>query len=915
MKRFIILLSLLIFSIFSLSSETIKVGYVNYQGYQEGSENEYKTGFGYEYLQKISYYTGWEYEYVYGSFAELIEKIKNDEIALMGNVTYTEERAKDMLFSTIEQGSETFYFYVLTENADYVKSDISILNGKKIGINAGSYQVSLFKEWCAENNIDCELVEYHDNDQRGLDLNSKELFGIIESTIKSKNSITQYWVPVFNIGSAPFYFVVSKGKPDVFRKLNDAQETILLENRFYNDEVQIKYLKGQEIISHELSESEKKWIENHKGIRVGYLVDYSPFCNINPTTGELNGLLSSVINYIETNFGIPIYPIAYYDYEVLVDALNSDEVDVAFPILGDYWAAENSEFALTDTLTTSNMLLFFNDEYNKHLTDNLAVTKSSPFSENYAKIFYPDSNLIYYDTIWDCIDVAIADPAISTIYNASCFYVDKNIYDFFDEFQISLLNDSINICFAVKRGNTELLSIINKGIATIPKSLINDSLVQYSVVEVQLTFKKFLESHPRVVALILGGIFFLIVLFFLIYIAVVRKHNKKLIVLREQAEFANAAKTTFLFNMSHDIRTPMNAVVGFTKMAQQNLTDTVKLEDYLNKIAISSDTLLDLINQVLDLARIESNKIQVNYDIESLYKFDEITRSMFETAAAASGINLIVETDIQDEYYYLDQSMMTQISVNLMGNALKFTPCGGTIVHRIKQISKPDIFGMVKVELTISDTGIGMSEEYLKKAFEAFTRERTSTESGIQGTGLGLSIVKRTCELLGATLDVKSEVGKGTEFKIRYSLKVASKPENNKINVKKSLTQNNLIGKKVLLVEDNKLNQQIANEILKSFGLIIEIADNGEIALDLASKNDYDLILMDIQMPVMNGYIATNKIRILPDMKKATTPIIAMTANAFDDDKKRALKEGMNGFVSKPIDIDELLNSINEFIR
>ena len=407
----------------------------------------------------------------------------------------------------------------------------------------------------------------------------------------------------------------------------------------------------------------------------------------------------------------------------------------------------------------------------------------------------------------------------------------------------------------------------------------------------------------------------LILLFFIGYIVIIHKNNKKLIILREQAEFANAAKTTFLFNMSHDIRTPMNAVVGFTKMAQQNLTNPEKLDDYLKKIKISSDTLLDLINQVLDLARIESNKIQVNYDVESLYKFDEVMRSMFETAAAANDIKLILETDIQDEYYYVDQSMMTQICVNLMGNALKFTPCGGTITHILRQVSKPDIFGMVKIELIIKDTGIGMSEEYLKKAFEAFSRERTSTESGIQGTGLGLSIVKRTCDLLGATLDVKSEVGKGTEFKIGYSLKIASKPENSKKNQKVLLTQNNLIGKKVLLVEDNKLNQQIANEILKSFGLNIEIADNGAAAVDLATKNDYDLILMDIQMPIMNGYIATNKIRIIPDTKKATTPIIAMTANAFDDDKRRAIKEGMNGFVSKPIDIDELLNAINDFIR
>ena len=915
MKRLTISILFLLTIIFSLYSETIKVGYVNYHGYQEGLENEYKTGFGYEYLQKLSYYTGWEFQYVYGSFSELLDKISNNEIDIMGNVSYTEERANKMSFSAVEQGLETFYFYVLSENANLVKLDLSILNGKRVGVNAGSYQKTLFEEWCKNNDIDCTIVEYQDDEKRGKDLNSSYLFGIIESNIVGRTELSQNWISTFNVGSAPFYFAVSKSRPDILKQLNQAQDKILSSNRFYNDEVKIKYLRGQEINSHELTDLEHNWLLEHPLIKIGYLVDYAPFCNTLNENGELTGLISSVLDYIEKEFTVAFQPITFHDYEDLIFALNSNQIDIAFPILGDFWVAEMAKIALTDSFTTSNMLLFYKGEYNKHLTEKIAVTKSSPFSENYAKILYPNAELFYYDTIWDCIDAANADETLSTIFNASCFHVDKNIYDVFDSFQISLLNDSIDICFAVKKGDTELLSFLNKGLSSIPRSLINDSLVEFSFVEEQISLKKILKSHPKTVFFAGLGFFMLILLFFIGYIVIIRKNNKKLIVLREQAEFANAAKTTFLFNMSHDIRTPMNAVVGFTKMAQQNLTNPEKLEDYLKKIKISSDTLLDLINQVLDLARIESNKIQVNYDVESLYKFDEVMRSMFETAAAANDIKLILETDIQDEYYYVDQSMMTQICVNLMGNALKFTPCGGTIIHSLKQVSKPDIFGMVKIELTIKDTGIGMSEDYLKKAFEAFSRERTSTESGIQGTGLGLSIVKRTCDLLGATLDVKSEVGKGTEFKIGYSLKIASKPENTKKNQKTSLTQNNLIGKKVLLVEDNKLNQQIANEILKSFGVNIEIADNGAAAVDLATKNDYDLILMDIQMPIMNGYVATNKIRIIPDVKKATTPIIAMTANAFDDDKRRAIKEGMNGFVSKPIDIDELLNAINDFIR
>lgn len=915
MKRFTISLFLLFSLGFFLFSETVRVAYVNHQGYQEGTEDTYKTGFGYEYLQKISYYTGWEYEYVYGSFEESIARIINNEVDIMGNVSYTEERAKEMFFSTAEQGTETFYLYALSGNSNLIKYDLSILNGKKIGINAGSYQISLFQNWCKENNLNCIIVEYDNNDKRAADLNSGYLFGTIESTIVAKSSLSEFWVPVFTIGYAPFYYAVSKAKPEILEALNIAQDKILQGNRFYNDEIKIKYLRGQEILSQELDDSEYTWLLKHPKIKVGYLVDYAPFCNIDSETNELVGILQSLLNYIQNIHRVSFETTAYYSYEDMIAALNLGEIDAAFPILGDYWIAEKDNIALSDPITTSNMLLFFNGEYNKNITEKIAVTRASPFSLNYAKIFYPNAEYIFYDTIWDCVSATTNDKSLSTIYNASCYHVDKNTHDVFDNFHMTLLSNYINICLAVKKGNIELLSLLNKGLAVTPKSIINDSLVEASFIEDDLTFAKFLKNHPKIVFFFVIGIFMVILIFFITYVEIARKNHRKQTILREQAEFANAAKTTFLFNMSHDIRTPMNAVIGFTEMAQRNINNPKKIEDYLQKIKISSDTLLDLINQVLDLARIESNKIQVNYEIESLYKFDEITRSMFETAAAANDIKLISEIDIQDEYYYIDQTMMTQICVNLMGNALKFTPCGGTITHSIKQISKPDMYGAVKIQLKIKDTGIGMSEEYLKKAFEAFSRERTSTESGIQGTGLGLSIVKRTCELLGATLDVQSEVGKGTEFTIEYLLKIAPPPKIEINEEEKSLTQKKLLGKKVLLVEDNKLNQIIAIEILKEFGLIPEVADNGAIALDLITKNDYDLILMDIQMPVMNGYIATNNIRLLPDKKKASIPIIAMTANAFEDDRKRALNEGMNGFVSKPIDIDELLGAINTFIK
>lgn len=385
----------------------------------------------------------------------------------------------------------------------------------------------------------------------------------------------------------------------------------------------------------------------------------------------------------------------------------------------------------------------------------------------------------------------------------------------------------------------------------------------------------------------------------------------------ERAESANQAKSTFLFNMSHDIRTPMNAIVGFTQIAKENLDNRELVADCLDKISISGDTLLNLINQVLDLARIENNKYALEYSVMNLRDFDNVGRSMFSQPMEEKGIDLIMETEIENEYYYVEKTKMTQICINLMGNALKFTPSGGTVLHTYKQISKPDEDGYVKIELKIKDNGIGMSKDFLAHAFEAFERERTSTESGIQGTGLGLAIVKKNCDMLGATVSIESELGKGTEFTIIYNLKVADPSHIPEKMESHDVSEINLEGKKVLLVEDNDINRKLADFILKKVGILVDYAENGAIAVRKvmhSNPGDYDLVLMDIQMPVMDGYRATHEIRNLDNPKLANIPIIAMTANAFEVDRKKAMSHGMDGHIAKPLNVPKLLECIQKVL-
>jgi len=395
-----------------------------------------------------------------------------------------------------------------------------------------------------------------------------------------------------------------------------------------------------------------------------------------------------------------------------------------------------------------------------------------------------------------------------------------------------------------------------------------------------------------------------------------RVQHKELQAALEQAHQANQAKSTFLFNMSHDIRTPMNAILGFTAIAQKHIHDPKEVSAALSKIESAGNILLKLINDILDFARIESGKYEVEIAPRNINDFEEITKSLFAESMQAAGIKLILESEIRNPYVYCDAQRMSQICINLLSNAQKFTPKGGSVTHRFVQTTDA-IEGYATYELHIIDTGIGISRDFQKRLFNSFERERTSTESGVEGTGLGLAIVKRLVDLLGAKIECKSTLGHGTEFIVTYHLRVADGEELSKPVEEYNVDSSNLEGIRVLLVEDNELNREIAVDILMEEGLEVVVAEDGMMALDILNKADadaFDIVLMDIQMPKMDGYTATREIRCLSDEKKAQIPIVAMTANVYDEDRNRALEAGMNGFVVKPLDVEALLMTIEKTV-
>ena len=432
-----------------------------------------------------------------------------------------------------------------------------------------------------------------------------------------------------------------------------------------------------------------------------------------------------------------------------------------------------------------------------------------------------------------------------------------------------------------------------------------------------------LFGEPNIVmaGILLGGSIFVFII-----LNVMRRITEKIIeqeqlktALRD-AERASEAKTIFLSNMSHDIRTPLNAIIGYTKLAESGETGEEELRDYMGKISASGQHLLVLINDVLEMSRIESGKIEPEEESCDIEKLVKEGCDMFALQMKEKNINFSVETDVETHGVRCDKGMFDRVVMNLVSNAYKYTPEGGSVKVTLRQTGSGPEGGLY--ELRVKDTGIGMTEEFAEKIFDMFERERTSTVSGIQGAGLGMAITKSIIDMMGGTIEVDTEPGKGSEFIVRVAFcecddaKCMAARERARARTEEG--QTDLTGRRVLLVDDMQINREVAKMMLENDGMIVETADNGKMAVQMVNDADpghYDVVLMDIQMPEMDGYEATSQIRSLDDSAVANLPIIAVTANAFKEDLKKAEEADMNGHIAKPIDPAKLRKTLSEILR
>ena len=890
------------------------------------NERGARKGYGYELLETLSGYTGWQFEYVTCDWSDCFEKLKNGEIDIMGDISYTEDRAEEMLFSDEPMGEEKYYLYADFSRTDISASDFKTLNGKKIGVLMGTEPEEMLTEWEEKHGIKTEHVNISDNEDVKKKLANHEIdcFVSLEEAFWAELGIST----MTRVGESSIYYAINKDRPDIKEELDYAMSVLDEADPFYTADLYKRYFSLD--YTPILTGEEKAWLRKHGAIRMGFLTSDGGVSTYDPATGKLTGAITDYIQFAAGCLGnqeLEFQIVGYDSIEAELDALKSGEIDMIFHFDQNPNLAEEYRIACTSTTWITNLMAVTNKEhFNESKANRIAVPQNKLSLKKYLAFYYPQ---------WEIVDCDTQEDAAKLMETgrADCFVTgissEENYSKKYGFYSVPLLNP-VKSCFAVNSGNCSLLSILNKTIKAKPINLLAGSIAMYQSSARKVTLSEFIKDNFFMVLLISSIAVAAVLLTILKLLQKARKAeaaakkaandtqelNAKLQVAVENAESANRAKSTFLFNMSHDIRTPMNAIIGYADLASRHLDDPEKLEKYMENIQVCGQNLLMLLNNVLDLARIENDKTEIEYSVSDVEKDFRNCIAMFQNQADSKGQTLTVTAQLQHPYVYADIPHLTEVCTNLVSNAVKYTGACGTIHCDITQ--KPGKKeGWCDTVITVADNGIGMSQEFQKHIFEPFERERTSTVSKVEGSGIGMGIVKKLVGLMGGTVEVESKIGVGSTFAVTIPCRIASQEETQAKRDTTSSDKKSLSGTKILLAEDNDLNAEIAVELLQEEGCTVDRAKDGVECVDMlekAANGTYQLILMDIQMPVMNGYDAAKKIRRMDDLPKADIPIIAMTANAFPEDKQAALDAGMNDHVSKPINMNILVPTIQKYL-
>ena len=892
-------------------------------------KNGVRRGYGYELMQALAGYTGWKFEYVKCDWSNCFDKLENGEIDIMGDISYTDERAQRMLFSDEAMGEEKYILYADLADMDIGMSDFKSLDGKRIGVLMGTEPEIMLTQWENKNGIHTEHVNVNNNDDVEKKLANQEIdcFVSLEESIWSEQGISS----ITTIGKSGIYFAINKARSDIKTELDYAMRQLDQESPFFKADLYKKYFTLD--YCQILTGGEKSWLEEHGDIRIGFLNNDPAIFSRDEATEKLTGMLAEYTSYAKDCLGnqvLKFYIQEYDSYDEMTQALQNREIDMVFYAGRNPDFAEKNGYALTNTAWTYSLMAVTDEKkFDEDRLYTVAVPKEKDALKQYIAFCYPQWKLVDYDSLEDAADMVMNE-------KADCFLIGTSQalkYDNERDFKSVPLTKTMEACFAVRGGEGPILSILNKTLKAMPSDMLTSALAIYDSTADKVTFWDFVKDNMPAFFVTAGFSSLGIIGIILVLLRKARKAetvaklaandtqklNDKLEIALKKAEDASLAKTRFLNNMSHDIRTPMNAILGYAQIMEDELNrkEIPEVSEHLEKLQQSGNLLLSIINNVLDMARIESGRMELD---ENYCRIEDVWKSLFavfDENAMKKNIALHYAMNVEHEHVLTDVTKVKEILVNILSNAIKYTPAGGSVMVDVDELPC-DESGYMIVKIRVSDTGIGMSQDYQTKIFEAFTREQNTTKSKIAGTGLGMSIVKKYVDLLGGTINVESELGKGSTFTVTLKHRIADESYYIKKHIEEPGTGSEILeGRNILLAEDNDLNAEIAEAILERAGLKTERVEDGIQCVNRIMEmpvGTYDMILMDIQMPKMDGYKATRVIRRLPDKDKACIPIIAMTANAFEEDKRKAIAAGMNGHIAKPIQADDLLPTLVEII-
>jgi len=915
----------------SAPPQTVHVGFFSFPGYHDMDNTGEKSGYGYDFLQMIAGYANFKYVYVgyQRTWFDMLNMLEDGDIDMLTYAPKIASYEERFDYSEHSIGTTSAILTTSVSSKKFAANEYQPFAGMRVGFIRGTDRSKGFAKYAKQRGITYKAVYY--SSLSDMEAALKEGTKIDAMVTDDMREMTDEII-IDKFDQRELYVIVKKGNTDLLTEIDEAIKRLNTADPSWELELESKYFLSDTSSNQPVTLSESEYVKSLKSAGKTLKVLFNParYPLAYYENGKAKGVLVDIFKQIAGNYDIPYKFIKTNSIDDYYKMRDNGEADIVLDFAGSTDEAEVLGYRLTSEFANSSYSMVTAGDFRGTAATAAIIRESDTFTD-IAKNYSARIKIKYYDTFDECIQAVKKGEADCTFMysvTAQMFMLEDND----NAIKYRQMNDTkFYFRMAVTSSADMLLyGMLNKATHNLDTTYVDQVFNSYLMdAKRSYTLWDYLVDKPALSV----GIVILVLLILIMFIIVQRKNGAKLKASNDAlnqsrndlenalaaANDANAAKTIFLSQMSHDIRTPLNGIIGMTQIARENIGEPDKADDALDKISRSSDHLLTLINDILDLSRIESGKMAMAHEPVDIRVAINQCMDVLKSSAINRDLKIVTEIpQIEYPYVLTDALHLRQILINIISNAVKFTPDGGMITFKT-EASTDEENKLLFCRFEIADTGKGMSEDFTKRIFEPFVQaDEFGGRTEFQGSGLGMAIVKQYVDMMGGTITIRSKLGEGSTFVVDLPFDIDQKAGSVSENEREEIRGMDFTGVSVLLVEDNSINMEIARFMLESKGMKVDMAGDGRIALEkfqTSTPGDYDCILMDIMMPNMNGYEATMAIRALDRADAKTIPIFAMTANAFAEDVKAAMDCGMNGHIAKPIDMNMLLKTLSEFIH